>query len=129
MKSVYGGKNLIETISREDILHILKKWESNVIDVQDVYNWAYLKYLKENVDYNDCEGYNSVCLEVISYLDTLDLNLVTREDIPALIQFISTPIGEFKNGFNLWKDYINSIDITHRKHKLRNNPFYELFCK
>jgi len=118
-------------ITRKHVIDILSKWQSGQLSASEVHNWAENKYLKSGIDYEDWEDNDdeSVTNEVLANLDTLDMNLVTKEDIPIFLEFLKTPNGKFKQGYKKLKDSLNTIDIVKRKEKLSNNPLYLRFCK
>jgi hypothetical protein len=121
----------MKIIKRKDIEQILLNWSGNILSTNEVLDWADNRYPFENVDYEDWEGDppKSVSNEILAHLDSLEMNLVTKDDIPAMIRFLETPIGDFERGFKKWCDYNSSIDIRKRIKELQGIPFYEKFCK
>ena len=59
----------------------------------------------------------------------LDMNLVLPEDAPVYLEFLSTPIGEFQNGYKRWQDRLGKIDYANRRVQLGSNPLYAPFLK
>ena len=98
---------------------------------KEVHDWAGELYPADFVDYDDWElnQENSVTNEVLAKLDTIDMNLTTTEDIPALLRFLETPIGKFHEGLEKLEKYINSINYKAREAELASIDFYEPFCK
>lgn len=114
--------------TREKIFDMLSRWGTGEISTQEIFNWANSLYLSDECTYDDWEGDNSVSNEVLSYLDTLDMNLITQEDIPALTALLNSSIGCFKVGLANWQKYIKSIDYIARKRSLKEDPLYRPFC-
>jgi hypothetical protein len=50
------------------------------------------------------------------------------EDVPLHLAFLETPIGAFDEGLRRWQDGWAAIDYEGRKHLLRDDPIYSLFC-
>ncbi|HHP7236477.1 MAG TPA: hypothetical protein ACFCUC_17730 [Desulfobacterales bacterium] len=116
-------------MTRSKIIKILKAWENNKATVQEVWKWANEHYFPGETDFDDWEGDNSAANEVLCELDSLDMNLVTQEDIPIHIEFLETPKGKFEIGFQRWQKKIKSIDFKERCKKLRSHRIYGPFCK
>jgi hypothetical protein len=113
---------------REKITEKLFDWQSGSITEVDLKDWAASLYMRmEATDFDD-DG-NSVSNEVLSMLESLDLNLILKEDIPAFLSFLKTPVDQFSNGYAILDAYFNAIDYDARKLALRSNAFYSIYCK
>ncbi len=123
----------MEYIKRDDAIKMLTKWKNNELSELELYEWANEKYnniLLDKLDFNDYEDDNcSVMKEVLQYLESMNMNLIIKDDIPSLLDFLNSPNGEFKNSYAIWKKYNDAIDYLDRKKKLKNTPFYSKFCK
>lgn len=121
----------MKNITREEAIQVLKNWQSHQLSAIDVFEWGNKLYLNEDIDYEDWEGDepNSVTNEILAQLDSIDMNLIAIEDIPEMIKFLKTPVGNFEKGYKKWCDYIYSIDLLKRKKELKNIKLYEPFCK
>lgn len=115
-------------LTRDNMLSKVLDWKSNIISETEINSWVNSLYPSDEVDYNDWENNHSVANEVLCFLDNLDMNLGTIDDIPQIIIFLKTPIGEFDNGYSQWISYLETIDIDKRKNCLMENPFYAPFC-
>ena len=115
-------------LTRETIINKLLDWKLNLISETDINSWANALYPSDEVEYNDWEENHSVTNEVLCYLDNLDMNLGTTDDIPQIILFLKTPLGEFESGYSQWNIYMKNIDIEKRQISLIKNPFYTAFC-
>lgn len=116
-------------ITRQDIIGILKKWSRGEVDAEAVHDWAHARYPLDDYEFDDREGEDSAAKEVLAHLDNLDMNLVTQDDIPALIEFLNTPAGQFPTGYDRWQRYEKSVNTAERRKKLRRDPLYKPFCK
>lgn len=116
------------SVTRKVIIDTLIKWSEGEVDHNVVFDWANSLYLNEGVTLEDWEGDDSVSNEVLAYLDTLDMNLVVKDDIPALLEFLGTRSGGFKEGYIKWQSYKDSIDFNERKSRLGREPLYRPFC-
>ena len=116
-------------ISRSDIVQLLKAWQRDDVTAAEVQAWAEGIYIPGTFEVDDYEGGDSVCAEVLQHLDCLDMNLVIQEDIPLLLEFLSTPKGQFSLGFERWDRMTKSIDYRQRMKLLRGIAPYSPFCK
>lgn len=114
------------TITRKELIEILNKWENGDLTEKEIFEWASNIRSADGYDVDDWEGdeENSVANEIIAYLDMMDLNLVTKDDVGAMKEFLSTPIGSFINGYNKWESYNKNININQRKNQLIDNELY-----
>jgi hypothetical protein len=117
-------------VSRDDLIEILTKWESDQLSEQEIIDWAD-QYFPDEIEFEDWEGNDdqSVSNEIMASLDSLGMNLVIKEDIPIYIEFLKTPVGEFEQGYSKWRDELSEIDIENRMKLLKKNPIYTDFCK
>ena len=84
---------MAKIITRQDLIELLEKWSKGELDAENVHSWALSIYFNDNYEKNDWEGDDSVTNEVLGHLDMLDMNFVTTDDIPALIEFLKTPLN------------------------------------
>jgi hypothetical protein len=109
---------------REVIRNLLEQWRSNEINEREVHEEAE-RLLDEHgwIEYPENDG-RSVAMEVLSQLAILNRQLVTQEDIPAMLGFLNTPPDETSKGWQTWRRYWNSIDYEKRREELKQNPYY-----
>jgi hypothetical protein len=109
---------------REVIRNLLEQWRSNEINEREV-NEEAKRLLDEHgwIEYPENDD-RSVAMEVLSQLVILNRQLVTREDIPAILGFLNTPPGETSKGWETWRRYWNSIDYEKRREELKQNTYY-----
>ncbi|WP_127718448.1 hypothetical protein [Halobacteriovorax sp. HLS] len=123
----------VPLLERKAIVEVLVLWSDGKINALEVLVWASKFHDLISVDkmyYEDYEGekQNSVSLEVLTKLDNLDMDLVLKEDIPKMLEFLKTPLGEFDRGYKVWTAYLDQINYTNRQKQLRGNPLYSKFC-
>ena len=71
-------------------------------------------------------AFGSIAVEVLVHLDALNQQLIIKEDIPAILRFLSTPKGMEKEAWIEWRNYWNGFDFETRKAVLKGNDFYGL---
>lgn len=116
-------------VTRGEITLMLKKWQRAELDTQQLWDWASHRFLSGDVDYDDSEESLSVAQEMLSMLDSLDMNFVLVEDVPIHLDFLATPIGAFDEGYRQWRRALDAIDYSSRHQRLRDDPIYAQFCK
>ncbi|MES2151740.1 MAG: hypothetical protein V4508_18330 [Pseudomonadota bacterium] len=107
------------TITAVDIEHILNQWASRKLSEPQVHAWAEDRFCTSTY-----EGESEAVNEVLSRLDTMNMNLTTAEDIPAFKAALHS-----KNFISILAEYESRINIEERKLKLRQIPFYAHFCE
>jgi len=118
-------------VTRKDVAQALMDWQAGRISSPEIQSWAESLYPNDAVDYEDWEGdeENSVTNEILAALDMLDMNLTLPEDAPIYLEFVSTPLGEFKKGYEQWQNRLGKIDYASRRVQLKTNPLYAPFLK
>ena len=116
-------------VTRADIVQVLNTWQSGDIEASEVLAWAEVRYIPGELEVDDEEDGGSVCIEVLQHLDCLDMNLVVKQDIPLLLEFLSTANGQFALGLERWGRITASIDYKQRMKQLRGIEPYSPFCK
>ena len=118
----------VHIVRRSDIRTILQKWQDHKVQPEAVQRWAEMRFNSDQYDVNDWEKEGSIANEVLSLLEMLDFNLMTEQDIPALLQLLGTQKGSFSEGFLRWRDYFCSIDLKARSTELADRQPYAPFC-
>ncbi len=108
---------------RENILEVVKNWNESLISEFEVHNFAE-KLLEQTEILDDSESIDEIASEVLVQLDIMNHQLITKDDIPAIIEFLKTPKEKEIKGWEIWKNYWENIDFNKRKIELKNNPFY-----
>ncbi len=114
-------------------LHLLKwqEWQKMTFEEKCIYEQADRRITKvegkndpfENKIYPVGDT-TSIVLEIISNLEILNHQLITADDIPAMLDFLDTPAGKEQEGWTKWKIYMGSIDWNQRKLELKGNCYY-----
>ena len=108
----------MKVITVTDIENVLNKWSAGEIDAGKIHEWAENRYMTDKYD-TESECVN----EVLAQLDMLNMNLVTKEDIPALLTALKSD-----DCHAVLESHFNKIDIEKRKKELCNLGLYERFC-
>jgi hypothetical protein len=66
----------------------------------------------------------SIPVEVLAQLDAMNLQWITADDVPALLNFLNTPPGHASEGWKWWRRYWDTIDFPARRRLLAGEPFY-----
>ena len=107
---------------------MLRKWQAGSLSAKDVHLWG--DDLYPAVEFNDWEGdaENSVAKEVLCALSMLDMNLMTMEDVPIYLEFLSTAHGAFIEGYERYERALEHIDYQAWRQKLGAEPLYARNC-
>ena len=111
-------------VSRIDLRQLLGEWSRGRQTAAQVHDWAEARFA---VDAWICE--DDVVNEVLSELDTLDMNLLTSEDIPTLYAMLNLPRGQASLAHDLLKSYFAEVSLDTRKKALAADPTYAPFCR
>ena len=83
-----------------------------------MHDWAEARFMTD-AD----EPCSEACNEVLAQLDCMNMNLLTAEDIPVLIEALSAA-----DPCDVLGRLSGPDTIERRRHALRSNPFYAPFC-
>ena len=110
---------------RDEILEIVKKWQDESITEVEVHGFA--ENLVEQINSNEPPPLlDDIASEVLFQLGIMNHQLITRDDIPAIIDFLHTQEGEETKGWKTWKDYWEWVDFDQRKNELKDTQFYNV---
>jgi len=115
-----------EPTRREVLRELILRWRSGSIDERAVPEAAerlWEKYGEEPPAYPK-EDPRSIVLEVVSQLEVLNVQLITPDDIPALLEFLDAPVGSEKAAWDRWTRYWDQLDFGRRLDELAANPYY-----
>ncbi len=111
-------------ISRKTLLNLILQWESGRLTEIEVHQKAEELWKQENwPDYAD-DNPRSIAIEVLLQLETLNHQLITKDDLPAIVGFLNTPKGAETSGWSTWRNYWESLDLESRKATLKDHPYY-----
>lgn len=109
-------------VTRDTVRHILLSWQAGQMAPRDVHEWASDHYPTHETVADD------LVIEILARLDMLDMNLMTPDDIPVLVNALDLPEQRMDEAFRLLEQHDAAVDIATRKQKLGNDPFYRWFC-
>ena len=115
----------VKEIERSELLALLEQWQKGAIDESVIHEQAESKIdeLGELPSYPEDDP-RSIPVEVLLYLDILNHQLIIPEDIPAMEAFLRTLPGDEAQGWAIWRNYWNNLDLETRKQELESNPYY-----
>ena len=112
-------------IERDVLEALLKRWQTEEIDERTVHEEAEsLWEEQEHWPTYPKDDPRSIAVEVLSQLEILNHQLITRADIPAMLEFLNTPQGSELRGWSVWERYWEKLDLDTRKKALKDNPYY-----
>jgi hypothetical protein len=115
---------MANVVSRNELRGLLDEWSRGNQTAAQVHDWAEARYA---VDAWSCE--DDVVNEVLAELDTLDMNLLTSEDIPVLNAMLELPRGQATLAHDLLKSHFAKVSLDARKKELAADPTYAPFCR
>ncbi len=109
---------------RKELIHLLEAWRKGSINVRNIHEEA--EFMLEQIDYPQYprSDARSIATEVLRELDNLPGQWICEEDIPSMITFLETRLGEEETGWHHWEAYWSFIDYKSRKEKLKNRDYY-----
>ena len=111
-----------QTLFRTDVASILLQWKAGMLTNAQVHDWATDRYAVAAWDPED-----GAVNEVLASLDMMDMNLVTVEDVAALLAALGEKTAE--GTAQAMDAYRDTVDLVARKHSLVDDPLYSRFCK
>ncbi len=114
----------MENIDREILKKLLKRWQSDKIDAEEIFLEAEKMWTEyENQQDFPKKDYRSIGDEVLSTLDSLNVQLITKDDIPIMLNFLDTLKGKESEAWAVWEKYWDSVDLELRKTSLKGRPY------
>ncbi len=117
----------MDEINREPLRELLKRWASGELDARQIHEHA--EQLWDSLEQHQFprEDRRSIAAEVLSQLDILNHQLITPEDIPAMMQFLDTPRGSELDGWKRWQRHWAELDMDERIESLKDNHYYSAY--
>jgi hypothetical protein len=121
----------MSVVIRSDIKKILLDWQLGKLSAQEVHTWASDIYFPGKNDFEDWDEVDDVSSsnEVLSYLDNLDINLATSEDVPTLLALLEADPAHYQTALLAFEDALNKIDFEKRAEQLKNISPYDKVLK
>jgi hypothetical protein len=111
-------------IDRTALRQLVLRWAAEELTEHDVHETAErLWEAEEWPDYGDTDD-RSIAIEVLAQLDILNHQLVTAQDVPAIVAFLDTPPGQAADGWIQWRRYWARIDWDQRRRQLSGYSYY-----
>jgi len=108
---------------KSELLEIVNRWNDNKLSELDVLNKS--EQILENI-----KGYSyepdSIELKILHNLEILHHQLITKQDIPFILECINADKERNKETLSKWDNYLDKIDYEERRRVLKNNPFYSI---
>ena len=118
----------VRRIGRREIALVLERWQRGEMTAVQVQTFAEEHYCAEGVEHDDWEYDGeerfSVSWTALGVLDSLAMNLVTREDVPALLDFLGTRRGYYHPRERLLRRLLSDADFERRQRELRDTAPY-----
>lgn len=116
-------------VTRAEIVELLEQWRAGEFTPAAVHAWASARFLPGDNEFDDetPEG-DSAAGVVLGQLASLDMHLVTPDDVPAYLEFLATPPDRFAAGYAAWRAAVESVDYPARRRALCGDPLYAPFC-
>ncbi|MFQ5528644.1 MAG: hypothetical protein ACE5GX_20615 [Thermoanaerobaculia bacterium] len=115
-------------VDRGWIRSLLQRWQGGDVDKRLVHEEAEAVWdgFKEWPNYPQ-EDPRSIPLEILSNLEALNHQLITPEDIPAILEFLDTPRGSELDGWKRWQRYWDELDMDERIESLKDDSYYSAY--
>ena len=116
-------------VTRTELVEVLERWRAGELTPAAVHAWASTRFRPGDNEFDDetPEG-DSVANVVLGHLDSLDMHLVTPEDVPAYLTFLAAPAERFPEAYATWRAAVEAVDYPQRRRALCNDPLYAPFC-
>ncbi len=114
----------MSVIEREKLRQLVNDWADGLIAVEDVHEQAEAYWQEYDQLELSKDDPNSIPVEVLSQLEILNHQLITRDDAPAILEFLDVPLGSEREGWKVWRSYWDGLDYDARKLQLKQNEYY-----
>lgn len=99
-------------------------WQNDMISKECLQQWG--EDFRLDAYLNEDEELKGI--EVLSYLEFMNIDKTLKEDIPYVLEFIDSD-EKYEDAYKKWYEYLNSIDYKKRAKELKNDPFYAPYCE
>ena len=111
-------------VPREEVEALLRRWERGDVDVQQVHSEAERLINEWNWPEFPRSDPRSIVVEILMQLEILNHQLITEEDIPAMLAFLAAQADFEADGWQAWKAYWKGINLEARRKKLAGHSYY-----
>lgn len=109
---------------RDALQELLLRWEQGLVRPEEVHEEAESLVAECGLPAKSRSDPASLVVEVLAHLEIMNQQLVVAEDVPFILDFLSTASGKERDAWQAWEAYWNGIDYEQRKQALASNPFY-----
>lgn len=110
-------------VDRQTLEGLLEDWQKGRLSPRDVHERAE-QIWEAHDDWPRSPGEpGAILAEVVSNLDVLNHQLITKEDIPAFLEFLRTPPGQEAEAWDKWRRYWDAIDFEERERQFGDSLY------
>ena len=113
---------ILRRIGRADLERVLRRWQDGELKTVEVQAFAEDLYCADDVELDDWEHDGEIRVSVahttLAVLETLAVNLVTVDDVPALLDFLATRRGYYHVRERLLRRKLDEADFEQRRRDL-----------
>ncbi|RZI45291.1 hypothetical protein EDM53_05475 [Rickettsiales endosymbiont of Peranema trichophorum] len=114
-------------ITVQEVRQKIIDWRDGVMTTEEIQGWGEEKYTSNDLrNASLSEREHFIVIEVLQYLEFINMNLVTKDDIPHILEFIDG--ADHNDAYKKWNEYLNNIDYKSRADLLKGEAFYEDYC-
>jgi hypothetical protein len=120
----------ITLVTREQVREHLLAWQSGELTAAQVHQWAESIYFPGATDFDDWDALaddSSVANEVMQLLDALDINLLTRDVVPVMLNALAAPPGATVSACESLDEWLDARDMNELRRELASDPLYNRF--
>ena len=103
-------------------------WQNDKITTADIQQWGDEKYMSgemKNSQLNEADHF--IAIEVLQYLEFINMNLTIKDDIPYILIFMDSN-HLYKDACKDWYKYRDNINYRKRAEELKDNSFDREYC-
>lgn len=124
----YQSEIDLNNISKEYIEQLLIQWQNDELSKEKLQRIAHEIYILEQV--NECANtLKPTCKETVKIIDSMDVDLITQDEIPVLLNYIRTAsdCDLFEADTTKLLNILKSRDIKKLREKFKHDPFYSRY--
>jgi hypothetical protein len=103
-------------VDRAEVEEVLARWATGALSAREVKAFTV-----------GAQAEDQAVREALAELDLLEVFLLTKDDVPALMRLLAT--SSFERALEEWTKYRDSIDLAARSRALKKDPLYRPFCR
>jgi hypothetical protein len=104
-------------------------WQNDKIAKEELQKWGEEKYMSDEMHNSKLNKRDrEIVIEVLQYLEFMNINTTIKDDIPYVLEFMDSNIP-YKEAYKKWDQYLDGIDYKKRARELKHDPFYAPYCR